>query len=138
MIRYKRTVKSLACYPEYKEYFVHYPIKESKHSSHHYFLTWNSKRQNVLDIGCGEGFFAEKLVEEGNRVVGIDMLPKPRHLDIFDSYIQADLDQGLGQALAELGNRRFDRVLLQDILEHVRNPHKLLTDCHRMLAPQGL
>jgi len=138
VIRYKRTVKSLACYPEYKEYFVHYPIKESKHSSHHYFLTWNGKCHNVLDIGCGEGFFAEKLVEEENQVVGIDMLPKPRHLDIFDKYIQADLDQGLAQALPELGNQRFDRVLLQDILEHVRNPHKLLTDCHRMLAPQGL
>jgi len=138
VIRYKRTVRSLARYPEYKEYFVHYPIKESRHSSSHYFLTWIGKRQNVLDIGCGEGFFAEKLVEEGNRVVGIDILPQPKHRDILARYIQADLDQGMGQALPALGPDRFDRVLLQDVLEHVRNPAKLLTDCHQLLTPQGL
>ena len=122
----------------YKEYFVRYPIKESKHSSHHYFLTWNGKEQDVLDIGCGEGFFAERLVEQGNRVVGIDILAQPRHRDNFGQYIRADLDLGLGQALPELGDRRFDRVLLQDVLEHVRNPAKLLTDCHQVLRPQGL
>ena len=138
VIRYKRTVRSLACYPEYKEYFVHYPIKESKNSSHYYFLTWVGKGRDVLDIGCGEGFFAERLAELGNRVVGIDILQHPRHRNILDNYIQADLDQGLGQAQSRLGACRFDRVLLQDILEHVRNPVKLLIDCHQLLTPQGV
>lgn len=138
VIRYKRTTRALACYPEYKEYFVHYPIKESKHSSHHYFMAWTGKQHAVLDIGCGEGFFAEKLIAQGNRVDGVDILAQPRHRDLLDKYVQADLDQGLGQALPELAGGRYDRVLLQDILEHVRNPHKLLTDCHQLLGPQGL
>ena len=138
VLRYKRTVKSLVCYPEYKEYFVHYPIKESKHSSHHYFMSWTGKQQEVLDIGCGEGFFAEKLVEQGNRVDGIDILPQPKHRELLGKYIQADLDSGLSQALPALADTHFDRVLLQDILEHVRNPHKLLTECHQLLKPQGL
>ncbi|MFA6310830.1 MAG: bifunctional glycosyltransferase/class I SAM-dependent methyltransferase [Sterolibacterium sp.] len=138
VVRYKRTAKSLACYPEFKEYFVHYPIKESKHSSHHYFLTWAGREQDILDIGCGEGFFAERLVAQGSRVTGIDILPQPRRRAALGKYIQADLDQGLGQAIPELGDSRFDRVLLQDVLEHVRNPAKLLTDCHQLLRPQGL
>ena len=138
VIRYKRTIKSLVCYPEYKEYFVHYPIKESKHSSHYYFLLWTGKQQEVLDIGCGEGFFAEKLVEQGNRVDGVDVLSQPRHRKLLGKYIQADLDQGLGQALPALADDHFDRVLLQDVLEHVRNPHKLLTDSHQLLKPHGL
>jgi 2-polyprenyl-3-methyl-5-hydroxy-6-metoxy-1,4-benzoquinol methylase len=138
VIRYKRTAKSLACYPEYKEYFVHYPIKESKHSSHYYFMSWTGKQRDVLDIGCGEGFFAEKLVAQGNRVDGVDILAQPRHRDLLGKYVQADLDQGLGQALPWFTDSRYDRVLLQDVLEHVRNPHKLLTDCHQLLKPQGL
>jgi 2-polyprenyl-3-methyl-5-hydroxy-6-metoxy-1,4-benzoquinol methylase len=138
VVRYKRTIKSLVCYPEYKEYFIHYPLKESNHSSHHYFMSWTGKQQEVLDIGCGEGFFAEKLVAQDNRVDGIDMLAQPRHRALLGKYIQADLDQGLGHALTELADNRYDRVLLQDILEHVRNPHKLLTDCHHLLKPQGL
>ena len=138
VVRYKRTIKSLVCYPEYKEYFVHYPIKESKHSSHYYFMLWTGKQQEVLDIGCGEGFFAEKLIEQDNRVDGVDILAQPKHAQLFGKYVQADLDQGLDQALPALTNNTYDRVLLQDILEHVRNPHKVLTDCHQLLKPQGL
>jgi glycosyltransferase involved in cell wall biosynthesis len=138
VMRYKRTVQSLACYPEYKEYFVHYPIKSSRHSSHDYFLSWIGKRQDVLDIGCGEGFFAQNLVKEGNKVTGIDLLPQPRHPEVFVKYFHADLDQGLDQALPALGNSEFDRVLLQDVLEHVRSPMRLLKDCHRLLNAQGL
>ena len=138
VVRYKRTIKSLVCYPEYKEYFIHYPLKESNHSSHHYFMSWTGKQQDVLDIGCGEGFFAEKLVAQDNRVDGVDILPQPIHRNMMGKYVQADLDQGLSQALTVLADSRYDRVLLQDILEHVRNPHKLLTDCHHFLKPQGL
>ena len=138
VVRYKRTALSVACYPEYEEYYVHYPMKESKHSSHHYFVSWVGKGHRVLDIGCGEGFFAQDLVREGNEVVGIDMLREPRHRSLLAHYVQADLDQGLGEALPALSGRRFDRVLLQDVLEHVRNPQKLVTDCQRLLTEQGL
>ena len=87
---------------------------------------------------CGEGFFAQDLVREGNEVVGIDMLREPRHRSLLAHYVQADLDQGLGEALPALSGRRFDRVLLQDVVEHVRNPQKLVTDCQRLLTEQGL
>ena len=30
----------------------------------------------VLDVGCGEGFFAAELKKDGNRVTGIDVLPE--------------------------------------------------------------
>jgi 2-polyprenyl-3-methyl-5-hydroxy-6-metoxy-1,4-benzoquinol methylase len=138
VVRYKRTVRSLVCYPEYKEYFIHYPIKESRHSSHHYFMSWVGRQRKVLDIGCGEGFFAEKLIAQGNQVDGIDILTMPKHQELLGRYIQTDLDQGLGRILSELAESRYDRVLLQDILEHVRYPHKLLADCHELLKPQGL
>ena len=138
VFRYRRTAASLARYPEYKEYFVHYPIKEGKHSSHRYFMSWIGKRQRVLDIGCGEGYFAQNLVQEGNQVVGVDMLAQPKQRDALEQYVQADLDQGLAEALPALGGRRFDRVLLQDILEHVRNPAQVLADCHGLLDGRGL
>ncbi len=34
--RYKQTRRSVKCYPEFQEYFVHYPIKQSKYSSHYF------------------------------------------------------------------------------------------------------
>ena len=58
--RYRRTVRSVECFPEFREYFIHYPIKESRHSSHTYFL--NAAGSNQDDPGawlrrrilCGE------------------------------------------------------------------------------------
>jgi 2-polyprenyl-3-methyl-5-hydroxy-6-metoxy-1,4-benzoquinol methylase len=138
VIHYWRTIRSVACYPEYAEYFVHYPLKESKYSSHYFFLGLVGKDKEVLDIGCGEGFFAATLTLAGNRVTGIDILPEAKHASKLEKYIRADLDTaGLQEALGQLADRQFDSVLLQDILEHVRSPEKLLHDCLSVMKSNG-
>ena len=35
----------------------------------------NTKPKNILDIGCGEGWLASKLLEKGMNVFGIDAIP---------------------------------------------------------------
>jgi 2-polyprenyl-3-methyl-5-hydroxy-6-metoxy-1,4-benzoquinol methylase len=137
VIRYIRTVRSLERCPEYAEYFIHYPLKESKYSSHYFFTGLVGQNHDVLDIGCGEGFFAAKIVEAGNRVVGIDVLPQAKLTPAFVKFISADLDHGLQDVAAELGDQQFDRVLLQDVLEHLRSPENLLRDCYETLKPDG-
>ncbi len=137
VMRYKRTIRSLERYPEYAEYFVHYPLKESKYSSHYFFSRLAGRNNKILDIGCGEGFFAAKIAQAGNSVVGIDLLPKAKIDSAFEKYISADFDRGLDDAKAELGDRKFDRVLLQDVLEHLRVPERLLQDCRPLLKPYG-
>ena len=52
-------------------------------------------------------------------------------------YLQADLDCGLQAARFGLGQRRFDRILLPDVLEHLRHPEHLLRDCATLLKPNG-
>jgi glycosyltransferase involved in cell wall biosynthesis len=137
VLRYRRTVRSVARYAEFAEYFVNYPLKESKHSSHYYFMGFVGRNNDVLDVGCGAGFFAAKAVEQGNRVVGIDHLPPSEAQPVFEKFVSADLDGGLDGAKDELRGRAFDRVLLQDILEHVRHPDRLLRDCRELLKPDG-
>jgi len=138
VLRYRRTANSIERYPEYKEYFVHYPIKQSRYSSHHYFTQWAGSNHRVLDVGCGEGYFAETLAKSGNDVVGIDMLAQPQERSAMKQYVQADLDLGLHAALPALAGQTFERVLLQDILEHVRAPEQVLADCHGLLDSRGL
>lgn len=138
VIRYKQTFRSVKNYPEFSEYFVHYPIKESRYSSHYYLACWVGKNKQVLDVGCGEGFFAERLVAQNNRVVGIDMLAQPQHQANFEQYLCADLDKGLQSIKPLLHERQFDRVLIQDILEHTRFPEQSLQDCRDLLKPDGL
>jgi 2-polyprenyl-3-methyl-5-hydroxy-6-metoxy-1,4-benzoquinol methylase len=125
------------CYPEFQEYFVHYPIKTSTHSSHEFAKRAVGRDQQVLDLGCGEGFFAEKLQQMGNHVTGIDALPSAARRPFFDKYIQADLENGFDMARAELRGKTFDKVLLMDVLEHLREPERLLRECQGLLKPTG-
>lgn len=135
--RYRQTRRSVACFPEFQEYFVHYPIKHSKSSSHYYARQMVGANQDVLDIGAGEGFFAAELAQNGNRITGIDNRLRPVETDRFDQYFTADLEEGIDPVIQKLDGRRFDRVLLLDVLEHLRRPEQILQQSHEVLKREG-
>jgi len=135
--RYKQTKESIRCYPEFQEYYVHYGVKHSRYSSHAYALQMAGRNQEVLDIGCGEGFFAAELVEEGNRVTGVDALREANAGAAFSDYYSVDLNNGLDAVVGRLNGKRFGRVLLLDILEHLQNPERILGQCHALVEKDG-
>ncbi|NJL55973.1 methyltransferase domain-containing protein [bacterium] len=137
VIRYKQSIHSLRRHSEYSEYFVNYPLKQSRYSSHFFFDKLVGSNCKVLDIGCGEGFFAELISARDNDVTGIDFLDSPVNSSSLQRYISADLDNGLADAVNSLGNIKFDKILLQDVLEHLRFPERLLVDCHQVLCDRG-
>jgi 2-polyprenyl-3-methyl-5-hydroxy-6-metoxy-1,4-benzoquinol methylase len=136
--RYKQTCRSVQRAPEFAEYFVHYPIKHSKHSSHDYARRMVGRNREVLDIGCGEGFFAAELKQNDNRVVGIDALPQAHHESGMEQYFSLDLNSPQGGLAAMVNHRLFDRVLLLDVLEHLVYPERLLAEAKSTLKRDGL
>jgi 2-polyprenyl-3-methyl-5-hydroxy-6-metoxy-1,4-benzoquinol methylase len=135
--RYDQTKRSVRCYPEFQEYFVHYPIKTSLHSSHEFVKMAVGRGHDILDVGCGEGFLAEQIQQMGNHVTGIDVLAEAKQQQFFDQYVTVDLDRGIDPKTPALQGREFDKVLLLDVLEHLRQPEKLLRDCRTFLRPNG-
>jgi glycosyltransferase involved in cell wall biosynthesis len=135
--RYKQTCRSTRRYPEFSEYFVHYPIKQSKHSSHYCVERLVGSNQEVLDIGCGEGTFAAELAKNGNRTVGVDAVPGSSVSPALDEFFRLDLESGLEPLLQTLGSRRFDYVLMLDILEHLRCPERILSQAADALRDNG-
>jgi 2-polyprenyl-3-methyl-5-hydroxy-6-metoxy-1,4-benzoquinol methylase len=135
--RYKKTAWSSTCYPEFQEYFVHYPIKQSKYSSHYYAQLMIGRNHEVLDISCGEGFFAAEIVKQENRVTGVDVLPDVLERSPLSDYISTDLNNGLDRVAKRLNGKRFDRILLLDILEHLYNPEDILRQCHKLVQEDG-
>jgi 2-polyprenyl-3-methyl-5-hydroxy-6-metoxy-1,4-benzoquinol methylase len=135
--RYRQTCRSVKCFPEFREYFVHYPIKQSKYSSHYHARRMTGSNHDVLDIGCGEGFFAAELAQSGNRITGIDDRVTPAK-PVFERYFAADLDGGIAPVIEQLEGRRFDRVLLLDVLEHLKRPEQILEQCHAAVKREGL
>ncbi len=135
--RYRGTLSGRNTAAEYAEFAPHYPLKESRFSSHDYFRRLAGSGHEILDVGCGEGHFAALVAQGGNKVVGIDLLETAAHAGAMEQYVSADLDGGLVGAKRALGERSFDLILLQDVLEHLRSPEQMLEDCKRYCKPHG-
>jgi glycosyltransferase involved in cell wall biosynthesis len=135
--RYRQTISGRQTHPEFAEYATHYPVKDSLYSSHYWIPRIVGTERQVLDIGCGEGFLAERLRHNRNEVTGIDALGAPRLRHVFRDYFVADLTRGLADVAEGLADCRFDDVLLADVLEHLSDPGRLLDDCRPYLRGTG-
>ena len=114
-----------------------YTYKASPYSSHTLLvdsLPAEGRGRRVLDIGCAAGYLAAMLAGRGYEVVGIE---RPGgHGDSFPEnveLVEADLDSGLPPLRG-----KFSYAICGDILEHLRDPAKLLKQVAASLEPDGL
>jgi 2-polyprenyl-6-hydroxyphenyl methylase/3-demethylubiquinone-9 3-methyltransferase len=95
-------------------------------------------KSKVLDIGCGAGFLTNDLAERGHAVTGIDLSEKSlevaRKTDVTKSVIY---ENASATALPYLDDS-FDVVCAMDLLEHVTEPEKVVSESARVLKPGGL
>ena len=89
----------------------------------------------VLDVGCGTGFVLERLAERYN-VTGLE--PDESVRARAHPSIAARLLPGSSDDLSALERRRFDAVLMLDVLEHVDDDVGALRQVRTALAPSGL
>lgn len=137
--RYKKTIRSVTSYPEFAEYYIKYPLKDTKYSSHYYSLQLTGANKDVLELGCGDGAFSKRLAAQGNRVTGIGASAEPKHQEAFEQYLRADMSYGLdADVRRKLEGKQFDRILLRDVLEHQVEPGQVLKDCRALLKDSGL
>jgi SAM-dependent methyltransferase len=81
----------------------------------------------LVDYGCGNMPYRQLFAPVVGRYVGCDM---PGNPDV-DVVLSED-----GHAPMETGT--VDAVLSTQVLEHVTDPAAYLSECHRMLRPEGL
>lgn len=88
----------------------------------------------LLVVGCGQGIEAAVLAQDLNaQVVGIDI---EEH---FDPRAVERVTLQLGDAMAlTFDDASFDIVYSFHALEHITDPHRALSEMHRVLRPGGL
>lgn len=83
--------------------------------------------RTVLDVGCGIGLNGAAAKRRGARVTGIEIVPASiaRAREVLDEVLSVDISSS--DALrGALGDRRFDLILLADVLEHTPDPDAAL------------
>jgi 2-polyprenyl-3-methyl-5-hydroxy-6-metoxy-1,4-benzoquinol methylase len=107
-------------------------------SSHAVILKWlaNRPKGRLLDLGCSSGLLSERARALGHEVIGVDLLALDGIQDRVDRFIQANLDSGLPAEVIDDGP--YDIVVAADILEHIRDPERLLADASQLLTPGGV
>jgi len=112
-----------------------YEEKLDPDSSHGRVRSWLAARapSAVLDLGCSDGALAAELRVLGHRVTGVDIEEHAGVTERVDRFVAGDLDDGVPDAVG--GD--FDVVVAADVLEHVREPERLLVDLQPRLAPGG-
>ena len=94
----------------------------------------------VLDIGCGGGFLAEQFAALGCQVTGVD--PSPASVDTARAHAAArglpiDYRVGAGEELP-VQDAAFDVTCCCDVLEHVADLDRVISETSRVLKPGGL
>lgn len=89
----------------------------------------------VVDCGCGTGYFAQRLIQKGYEVTGVD--------DHLDSIVRAKALLGENH-FREGSAERFpfppesvDVITLLDVLEHLREDRQALRSLYESLKPGG-
>jgi SAM-dependent methyltransferase len=80
----------------------------------------------LLDLGCGTAPFFGAYAPYVTEIMGIDWAAG-EYVDL-----QCDLSQPL-----PIEDRRFDTIILSDVLEHIPEPDLLWREMARVLAPEG-
>jgi len=96
------------------------------------------KGLEVIEVGCGTGRHTQKLVDQGNHVLGIDISPgmlavaSQRLAGASARFLEADFVTYEG-----LSPRRFDALLCSLVMEHIADLGAFFAQVAYVLKPGG-
>lgn len=98
--------------------------------------------RDVLDLGCGWGGRPARWLELGARsVCGIEV--SDTQVSLAHAFARKRGVESQSTFLVGVGedvpctNESFDLVVMNDVLEHVVSPRRVIEECHRVLRPGG-
>lgn len=111
------------------------------------FGTWLSRRAilkysppgdglNILELGCGyEARNLLAIADKAKSIVGIDIAIN-QQINSHPKF--KGIEGDINKVTRQLGNQKFDLILIISVLEHLENPVDILGLCRDLLNPGGV
>ncbi|MBY0370147.1 methyltransferase domain-containing protein [bacterium] len=103
-----------------------YTWKDSPYSSHSRLVEKVPAGSRVLDIGCGQGALAQRLVAKGCTVHGVDVVEADQVGPSVQRYWRIDLNREREKLAGVLATNVYDVIVLGDVIEHLNDPEEFL------------
>jgi SAM-dependent methyltransferase len=103
------------------------------------FLKLGEDAGRLLELGSGEGFTLKFFLEKGWDVLGMDFSAygcEVHNPECLEKMTIGDIFANLSQLMS--GDNKWDLIWLDNILEHVLEPEKMLADVHSIMADNGV
>lgn len=99
----------------------------------------NVGKGSLLDVGSGEGFTLNYFDNLGWDCVGLDFSSagvKSKNPEQARLLIQGDIFENLEEIIK--GDKKFDLIFLDNVLEHVLKPFELLVNLNEIISDDGI
>lgn len=93
------------------------------------------KGEVILDLACGQGFFAREFAKTGAKVIGNDISPELIELARKDKSVDYHVSEASKLDFAQNGS--IDKVLIVLSLQNIENVHEVIKEVSRVLKPKG-
>jgi SAM-dependent methyltransferase len=109
----------------------------AENNTHAFALKMIGHNKTVLEVGCATGYFTKALVDQGCKVVGMEIDPEAAALaeQWADRVVVGNADQA--QTWDQVDDELFDVVTFGDVLEHLLDPLAALRQAVTKLKPTG-
>ncbi len=104
-----------------------------------YKIIGNPKGKRIYDIGCGSGYMARNLAKKGAHVVASDIskelikIAQEKSKGLSIGYSVRD-----GIDFRRLGTRKFDVVLMNMVINYIKDINTLFRGISKILSPNGV
>lgn len=93
------------------------------------------KRETILDLACGQGFFSRAFSHAGVRVIGVDAAREM--IAIARKRVQGDFFVSRSDNLRMIDSGSIDKVCIILALQNIENVSGTFKECARVLKPHG-
>jgi len=94
------------------------------------------KNDVILDIACGQGFFAREFAKIGAKTIGVDISKElidigKKKSSSITYYVSS------GENMPFLTNSSIDKITIILSIQNIENANDVFKECNRVLNPQG-